>query len=131
MTRVTLYRHPECERCRRIGRVHRFFNWLGRVGFSTEPPPGGALRPGQIALVVHSSGEELRGVQAVRALARQIPAYWVLLPLLHLPPVARAIDRSLQGCAGDVCAVGQSGRLTPEKVCDRGESRVDTSGSLR
>jgi hypothetical protein len=114
MPRVTLHRHPECERCRRIARVHRTFNWLGRVAFSTEPPPAGALRPGQIALVVGRTGEELRGVQAVRALARQIPAYWPLLPLLHLPPVARSIDRELEGCDGDACAIDPPPAEHPE-----------------
>lgn len=113
MRRITVHHHPDCRRCRRISRVHRFFNWLGRVGFSTEAPPGGALRPGQIAAVVGATGEELRGVRAVRALAREIPAYWVVRPLLYLPPVARAIDRELEGCEGGACAIeparGQGG----------------------
>jgi hypothetical protein len=104
MKRITLYRHPACERCRKMSRVHAFFDWFGRVECSTETPPTGPLKPGEIVVHDHRSGEFLRGIDAIRMVARQIPAYLPLRPLLHVPPIARAMDAMVRGCDDGTCA---------------------------
>ena len=105
MKRITLYRHKDCERCRKVSRVHTFFDWFGRVECSTEEAPSGPLKMGEIEVRDHRSGARFKGVEAVRKVARQIPAYWVILPLLYLPPVARRVDAELRGCADGSCAL--------------------------
>jgi hypothetical protein len=105
MKRITVFRHKDCVRCRRIGRVNRFFDWLDRIEFSTDTPATGPLVPGEIAVLDHRTGRTLQGVDAVRLVFRQIPAYWPLLPVLYVPPIARRIDREVRGCADGSCAV--------------------------
>ena len=105
MRRHTLYRHPNCARCARISRFHQRFDWLGRLECSTATPPDGVpLRMGEILLRDNATGAQCRGVDVVRAIFRNIPAYWPLLPLLYLPPLARRIDRETRGDCGDACA---------------------------
>jgi len=103
VTRITLYLNSACARCQWIARVHTFFDRLGRAAVSTATRPAGPLRPGGIAVVAARMGEPSRGVAAVRRIARQIPDYLPLLPLLYVPPVARRIDREARGC-GESCA---------------------------
>jgi hypothetical protein len=115
MKRITIYRHPDCARCAKIARFHKAFDWLGRIQNSTARPPSGPLRLGEIAVEDHLSGETSQGVEAVRKVFRQIPAYWPLLPLLYIPPIARRVDADVRGCGGESCAVpgagpGTSGR---------------------
>ena len=105
MKRITLYRHPDCERCRKMGRVHAFFDWLRRVDYSTDTPPTGPLRPGEIVVLDHRTGASLRGIDAIRMVARQIPAYLPLRPLLHVKPIARRMDAMVRGCDDGSCAV--------------------------
>jgi hypothetical protein len=105
MNRITIYHHPDCDRCRRIARAHRAFDWLGRVRTSTDVPPTGPLRLGEIAVEDVRTGETIRGVDAVRTIARNIPAYLPLLPLLRVPPIARWVDREVRGCSDGSCSV--------------------------
>src|SRR5262249_10534171 len=105
MRRLTVFHHPECRRCRRIARVHRFFDWLNRIETSTDTPPIGPLVPGQIAVLDHRTGETLQGIDAVRAVFPNIPAYIPLLPPLRVPAIAQKIDREVRGCADGTCAV--------------------------
>ena len=42
MKRITLYHHKDCGRCRRIARVHRFFDWLDHP---VERVTGGEASP--------------------------------------------------------------------------------------
>lgn len=105
MKRITVFRNKDCVRCRRIARVTRFFDWFNRVEASTDTPVTGPLVPGEIAVLDHRTGETLQGVEAVRLIYRQIPAYWPLLPLLRVPAVARRVDREVRGCADGSCAV--------------------------
>jgi hypothetical protein len=103
--RITIYRHPECARCERIARWHHRFDWLSRIRSSTETPPTGPLKLGEIVVERAGSGEILRGVEAVRAIFRQIPAYWPILPALRIPPIAAKIDRDVRGCDDGSCTI--------------------------
>jgi hypothetical protein len=104
LKRITIYRHKDCAKCARIARMHRFFDWLHRVETSTEVPGTGPLQLGEIAVEDARTGEITKGVEAVRRICRQIPAYAPLLPLLHLPFVARKVDREVRGCASGACS---------------------------
>lgn len=105
MSRIMLYHNGECGRCRRITRMHRFFDWLGRLNISTAESPVGSLKVGEIAVQCSRSGEVLQGVAAVRKVFRQVPMYWLFLPLLYVPFIARRIDREVRGCEGGACQV--------------------------
>lgn len=108
MHRITVYRNKDCAKCRRFARAHQFFDWLHRVKATTDTPRSGPLAVGEIVVEDAATGEMLRGVHAVRAIWRQIPAYMVLLPLLRIPAVARWVDRDVRGCAGPSCAAPAS-----------------------
>jgi hypothetical protein len=105
MKRITIFHNKDCVKCRRIARVNRFFDWLGRVDISTADPRIGPMRPGEIAVEDARTGEIVQGVAAVRRIYRNIPAYWPLLPLLSVPFIARRIDRETRGCDDGSCAV--------------------------
>ena len=108
MKRITIYHNRDCVRCRRIARVNRLLNWFGWVDISTADPRIGPMRPGEIAVEDARTGTIVQGVAAVRRVYRNIPAYWPLLPLLHVPFVARWIDREVRGCEDGGCAVPEN-----------------------
>ena len=86
-------------------RVHHFFDWLGRVETSTA-----RSRPGRCAWVRSSSSITGRARRSGAWMpsagsARQIPAYYPLLPLLRVPPIARKIDRETRGCEDGTCGI--------------------------
>jgi len=105
MKRITIYHNKDCDRCRKIARVHRMFDWLDRVEVSTATPKTGPLHLGEIAVEDHQSGETFKGVNAVRLICRNIPAYTPLRPLLWVPFIARRIEKELQGCTDGRCVV--------------------------
>jgi hypothetical protein len=105
MKRMTVFHNKECARCRRIARVHRFFDWFNRVETSTDIPATGPLVPGEIAVLDHKTGQTLQGVEAVRLIYRNVPAYIPLLPFLRFPAIARWIDREVRGCQDGSCTV--------------------------
>lgn len=115
MKQIKIYHHKDCGKCRTIARVHRFFDWLDRLEISTETAPSGPLQPGEIEVEDLRSGETCKGVEAVRRIARQIPAYILFRPLLRVPFIARRVDRSVRGCVDGSCAI-RPGELPPEKV---------------
>jgi hypothetical protein len=99
MKKIRIHRHPRCPRCARLAALHRRFDWLDRIDDSTAAPPARApLRLGEIAVQDLRTGALLEGVAAVRAIARQVPLYWPLVPLLWLPPIARRADADARGC---------------------------------
>ena len=106
MARITIYRNKDCARCAKIARMHKRFDWLDRVAVSTDlPPTGQPLRMGEIVVVDARSGEVAHGVEAVRAIFRQIPAYVPLRPFLRVPFIARRVDAEVRGCDDGACAV--------------------------
>jgi hypothetical protein len=113
MAAITIHHNKDCARCRKIARVHRFFDWLDRVEVSTADPVTGPLRPGEIAVEDLRTGATYKGVKAVRLIFRQIPAYWPILPLLRVPFVARRVDREVRGCTDGGCGVPAVTGATP------------------
>lgn len=109
MERITIYRHEDCAKCRRMARAHRLLDWLGRVRTSTDTPKTGPLRLGEIAVEEIATGETFKGVDAVRRICRNIPAYVPLLPFLRIPGIARLADREAGGCEDGACGVAEEG----------------------
>jgi hypothetical protein len=92
-------------RCEKIAASHKKLDWLRRLDFSTETPPCGPLRKGEIAVEKIATGKVIKGVQAVRLIFSQVPVYLIFYPVLYLPFVARRIDKDLGGCNGDSCEI--------------------------
>jgi hypothetical protein len=105
MKRITIYHHKDCAKCRKIARVHKALDWLGRVEISTGTPKTGPLQMGEIAVEDARTGETALGVDAVRAIARQVPAYTPLRPLLCIPAIARRVDQDVRACTDGRCGV--------------------------
>jgi len=105
MTRIRIYRHPDCQRCARYARVHVSLDWLSRVEVSTAPPRTGPLRLGEVVVERLSDGRILHGAEAFREICRQIPAYAPFLLLLRLPAVRAFAEREMTGCSGEACGV--------------------------
>jgi hypothetical protein len=95
MRTLRLHYHPGCPRCAVKARVLPRFDWLRRVEFTTEPPRTGPLLPGQIAIEERPTGRIVHGAAAVALLARHVPLYFLLRPLLWLPAFRRWVDRRL------------------------------------
>jgi hypothetical protein len=105
MKAIRLYRHPECERCAGYARMHHSLDWLNRFEDSTQTPADGPLRVGEIAVQDLRKGVVLRGIACFRLLCKQVPAYWLLLPLTYLPPVRRRIEKDICGCLDGACEI--------------------------
>jgi hypothetical protein len=98
MKRIRIYRNPACARC---ARMHQRLDWLGRVEVTTHPPPGRApLKMGEIVVEHLGTRSLLEGIDAVRAIALQIPAYFPLRLLLRFPALARRADLEARGLSG-------------------------------
>lgn len=105
MKRIIVYRNKDCSKCEKWARMNNIFDWLNRVEASTAIPPCGPLEMGEIVVEDLQTGELIHGVEAVRKIYRQVPAYWILLPLLRIPAFAHYVDRETRGCVGDSCKV--------------------------
>ncbi len=103
MKKIRLYRNPECAKCARYSRTHHRLDWLNRFEDTTDVPSTGPLKMGEIAVQDLKTGETLRGVECLKLLCRNIPAYWLFIPFLHLPPVRRAVEREIGGCDDGSC----------------------------
>jgi hypothetical protein len=103
MTRILIYRHPNCERCARFARVHHTVDWLNRIAETTATPPTGPLRLGEIVVEDLATRHIFRGSQALALVFRQAIAYWPLLLLLWIPPFRVRLDREVRGCADGSC----------------------------
>lgn len=105
MKTLRFYTHSDCERCRRLVRFHRRFDWFGRLEHSTATPACGELQIGQVVAQDIASGEFFRGYRAIQALCRTIPVYRILLPLFRLRSVREKLDLQLAGCVDGWCHV--------------------------
>ncbi|MDX1547232.1 MAG: hypothetical protein R3247_09605 [Rhodothermales bacterium] len=105
MPQILIYRHPDCARCARIARTHRVFDFFGRVEDTTETPPGGPLRMGEIVVQDRSTGRVAEGAGAFRLITEAVPLYAPARLLLRLPWFRSYIERELSGCADGTCEV--------------------------
>lgn len=93
MKAIRIYRHPDCARCAKIVRVHHRFDWLDRIEDTTNAPSGRRpMRKGEIVVEDLAGGAMPEGVDAVRAIFRQIPLHLPLRLLLLVPALARRAD---------------------------------------
>jgi hypothetical protein len=103
MKRIVIYRHPECEKCTRMARVHRWFDWFNRVAVVTAVPPTGPLQMGEIIVEDLANRRFLSGAEGLKLICRQIPLYWLVLLLLWIPGVRALADRQTQRCTNGRC----------------------------
>ncbi len=102
---IRIHRHPECARCARIARMHDRFDLLGRVETTTETPPTGPLRMGEIVVEDCATGHIAHGLDAFRLIVAAIPFYAPARLLLLSPRMRDRIVRDLAGCDDGACAV--------------------------
>ena len=110
MKRIVIYRHPECEKCARMARLHHLFDWFNRVAVATTTPPAGPLQMGEIMVEDLANGRFLAGAEGLKLICRQIPLYWLVLPLLWIPAVRARADQETRGSANGSCQIGNFGR---------------------
>ncbi len=105
MAAITIHYNAACGRCRRLARWTRRLDWLRRVRLSTERSPLGPVPMGE-TVVVGRRGEIWTGIEATRAICRQVPLYWPAALLLAIGPLRRRLDRgSRPACTGERCDV--------------------------
>jgi hypothetical protein len=56
------------------------------------------------------TGRFLAGAEGLILIYRQIPLYWLVLPLLWIPAVRARADRETGGCTNGSCQIGNFGR---------------------
>ena len=105
MKTVRVYRNPDCLKCARYAAWHRRLDWLDRVDTSTAPPRTGALAMGEVVVEDLRDGTLHEGVDGFAVLARQVPVYWPLLPLLHVPALRRRVDKDMRGACDAACGM--------------------------
>lgn len=105
MKSIRVYRNPRCPKCARYAAWHERLDWLDRVETSTAIPRTGALAMGEVVVEDLRDGTILRGAASMARLARQVPLYWLLLPLLHIPAIRARVDREARGACDDACEI--------------------------
>lgn len=105
MKTVRVYRHPDCPKCARYAAWHERLDWLDRVETSTATPSSGALSMGEVVVEDLRDGAILYGAEGFARLARQVPLYWPLLALLHIPAIRSRVDRELRGACDATCEI--------------------------
>lgn len=75
MATLRIYRNPDCERCAKIARFHKRWDWRHRLEFSVLEPRSGPLVPGEVVVEEIATGQVLSGFPAFAAICRAIPAY--------------------------------------------------------
>lgn len=105
MSTIRLYRNPNCEKCAKLANFHKFFDWFGRYEDSIVTPASGPLTPGEIVVEDLRTGEIKKGIDCLRLLMRQIPAYWLGLPFTFVPPIRNKMEADISPCVDDACSL--------------------------
>jgi hypothetical protein len=103
MKSITLYYNKDCARCARLARIDRFLDWFGRLHISTDIPPTGPLRIGQIMVEDMRTRTSHFGADAFSLLCRNLPLYAPLRLLLLSKRFRRRIEQQLGGCDDSSC----------------------------
>src|SRR3546814_15019884 len=90
---VRVHHNPGCARCARYARMHQRLDWLGRVEDSVQSPFERPMRMGEVVVRDLRDGRLHAGADGIALLARQVPAYWAMLPLMAIPAGGLASDR--------------------------------------
>ena len=108
MKAIRIYRNPRCAKCAAYARMHERLDWLARVETSTVTPVGREpLRMGEVVVEDLRNGSRLEGADGFALIARQVPAYWLLLPLLKIPAIRARVDRDMRGACDETCELPQ------------------------
>jgi hypothetical protein len=113
MKRILVYRHPRCERCARIARFHHKIDWFDRIADTTAIPPTGPLKMGEIVVEELATKRILQGAEGLALIYRQAPLYWLLMPLLWIPPMRALMDRKSRGGVDARPQAGSDGNHCP------------------
>jgi hypothetical protein len=105
MKAVRVYRNPECPKCARYAAWHRRLDWLDRVETSTAKPRSRKLAMGEVVVEDLRNGSMHHGADGFAVLAHQVPAYWPLLPLLHVPAIRARVEREMRGACDTACGI--------------------------
>lgn len=103
MKAITLYRHPDCERCRRAEQIYQVFDWFHRIEYTSATPGSGPLRLGEVAVYDRRREQWLRGIAAIRRAMSQVPLFWIAVPFTYMPGIRQRIDQQARGCEGEAC----------------------------
>jgi predicted DCC family thiol-disulfide oxidoreductase YuxK len=93
--RATLWYDGECSSCRRAIVVIQELDVLGRVDYRNLREASGDAAD----IVLETGRGRVTGFDAYRALAWRVPPFWPLLPLLALPPIRWAGERTYRAVA--------------------------------
>lgn len=80
-------------------------DWLGRVEGSMQSPLERPMRMGEVVPRDLRDGRLHAGAGGIAMLARQVPAYWPMLPLMAILVVRRAIERDVAGTCDTACTL--------------------------
>jgi len=104
MKRIRIYRNPDCPKCARHARTHKFFDWFNRVEISTATPATGPLGLGEVVVRELRTGRVLGGTDALELICGQIPVYAPMRILLRIPALRARVGRE-SGYEGAACEI--------------------------
>jgi len=102
---IRLYRNPTCKPCAQKAKFHKKFDWFGKYEDSTAIPASGPLVPGEIVVEDLRTGEIKKGIECIRLLMKQIPAYWLAIPFTFVPLIRDKMEADITPCEDDACTI--------------------------
>ncbi len=100
-----LYYNMNCKECEKQANSTSSLDWLHRFEISTDTPPTGELKIGDIAVLDKAKGKIYTGGYASRVICLNIPIYYIIGLLMYLPPIFKLIDKNKVGCNGESCDI--------------------------
>ena len=97
MKKLRIHRNPHCAKCARYARMHQRLDWRDAVQDSIASPWNRSMRMGEVVIEDLRNGTLHTGAAGMEMLCREIPAYWLLLPLFRLSAFRRRVDAEVAG----------------------------------